>query len=236
MEPNKLEKDFKEKLDKRTIQPSEMAWDRLDAMLSVAEKKKPKKRTWLYIAASFLGFLLVGTIFFNQSEVAIETDNGVVITEGKSEKTIENNSQKEQNTVLSSSNQITTVNQEAIASRMPAQKKNQKVTPSVSLKKESQVLQSAQESTEAIASTSQNETVKANKYIESDKLLAEAETRIQSQSIKKYVAKSNVKVDSKGLLSTVEGELNESFRDKVIKSIGKNYENVKISLSNRNNE
>lgn len=235
MEPNKLEKDFKEKLDKRTIQPSEMAWDRLDAMLSVTEKKKPKKRTWLYIAASFLGFLLVGTIFFNQSEVAIETDNGVVVTEGKSEKTIENNSQKEQNTV-SSSNQITTVNPEAIASRMPVQKKNQKVTPSVSLKKENQVLQSAQENTEAIASTGQNETVKANKYIESDKLLAEAETRIQSQSIKKYVAKSNVKVDSKGLLSTVEGELNESFRDKVIKSIGKNYENVKISLSNRNNE
>lgn len=235
MEPNKLEKDFKEKLDRRTIQPSEMAWDRLDAMLSVTEKKKPKKRTWLYIAASFLGFLLVGTIFFNQSEVVIETEKGVVATEEKSEKAIDNNSQKEENTT--SSNQITAVNSGAIASRMPAQKKNPKVSPSsVPLKKESQVLQSTQENIEAIASTGQNETVKANKYIESEKLLAEAETRIQSQSIKKYVAKSNVKVDSKGLLSTVEGELNESFRDKVIKSIGKNYENVKISLSNRNNE
>ncbi|MBC8645496.1 hypothetical protein H9W95_20250 [Flavobacterium lindanitolerans] len=54
MELNKLEQDFKKKLNERTIQPSEMSWDRLDAMLSVAEKKsKPKKRTWLYIAASF---------------------------------------------------------------------------------------------------------------------------------------------------------------------------------------
>ncbi|MCY1477640.1 hypothetical protein D3C87_73510 [compost metagenome] len=234
MEPNKLEKDFKKKLDERTIQPSEMAWDRLDAMLSVAEKKKPKKRTWLYIAASFLGFLLVGTIFFNQSEAVIEKGNDVVVTEEKTEKTVENSTPEGQNT--KSSNQITIVNSEAIASRLPVQKKNQKAGSSTSLKKEDQALQPTQEKTEMIASAGQNEMTKANKYIESEQLLAEAETRIQSQSIKKYVAKSSVKVDSKGLLSSVEGELNETFRDKVVKSIGKNYENVKTSLANRNNE
>ncbi|MBC8645494.1 hypothetical protein H9W95_20240 [Flavobacterium lindanitolerans] len=92
------------------------------------------------------------------------------------------------------------------------------------------------EKTEAIATVEQKETVKANKYIESEKLLAEAENKIQSQSVKKYVAKSSVKVDSKGLLSDVEGELNESFRNRVIKSIGRNYESVKTSLANRNNE
>ena len=234
MEPNKLEKDFKKKLGERTIQPSEMAWDRLDAMLSVAEKKKPKKRTWLYIAASFLGFLLVGTMFFNQSEATIEKGNDVVVTEEKTEKTVENSIPEEQNT--KSSNQITIVNSEAIASRLPVQKKNQKAGSSTSLKKEDQALQPTQEKTEMIASAGQNEMTKANKYIESEQLLAEAETRIQSQSIKKYVAKSSVKVDSKGLLSSVEGELNETFRDKVVKSIGKNYENVKTSLANRNNE
>ncbi len=52
MELNNLEKDFRNKLNQREIQPSEKAWDRLDAMLSVAEKKKPK-RTWMYIAKFF---------------------------------------------------------------------------------------------------------------------------------------------------------------------------------------
>ena len=67
MEQNKLETQFKEKLNSRKIKPTEMAWDRLDAMLSVAENKKPKRKfNWVYIAASFIGFLLVGTIFFNQ--------------------------------------------------------------------------------------------------------------------------------------------------------------------------
>ena len=39
-----MEQDFKKKLDKRSIQPTDMAWDRLDAMLTVAEKKKKPKR------------------------------------------------------------------------------------------------------------------------------------------------------------------------------------------------
>jgi len=74
MEPNNFEKDFREKLNKREIEPSNKAWDRLDAMLSVAEEKKPKKsKKRLYIAASVVGFLLVGTFFFNQKESAVET-------------------------------------------------------------------------------------------------------------------------------------------------------------------
>ena len=71
MEPNKLENQFREKLNPREISPSEAAWDRLDAMLSVAEKPK-RKFTWLYIAASFIGFLLISTVFFNQKENTID--------------------------------------------------------------------------------------------------------------------------------------------------------------------
>ena len=36
MEPNNFEKQIKERLDAREIQPSEMAWSKLDAMLTVA--------------------------------------------------------------------------------------------------------------------------------------------------------------------------------------------------------
>lgn len=231
MEPNKLENDFRKKLNERTIQPSEMSWDRLDAMLSVAEKKKPK-RTWLYIAASFLGFLLVGTIFFNQSEVEVKTDNGVVVQEKNVEENQEATSENQENT--QSSNQITIVNTEAIASNKTVKRKNQKVEKS-NPAQEKEIFQ-IPEKEEAVATVTPNETSKPNKYIESDELLAEAETRIQSQSVKKYVAKSNVKVDSQSLLSSVEGELNETFRDRVVKSIGKNYQTVKTTLANRNNE
>ena len=68
MEPNKLENQMREKLNAREIQPSANAWDRLDAMLSVTEDKKPKRNfNWLSIAAGIIGFLFVGLIFYNQS-------------------------------------------------------------------------------------------------------------------------------------------------------------------------
>ena len=88
MEPNKLETQFKEQLNFREIKPSEMAWSKLDAMLTAADpstseqaKQKPKaKLPWLLVAASFVGFLLIGTVFFSQKENALENqDNEVVI-------------------------------------------------------------------------------------------------------------------------------------------------------------
>ena len=87
MEPNNFEKDFREKLNQRTIEPSDKAWDRLDAMLSIAEEKQPKKNyKWLYIAASIVGFLLVGTFFFNQKKNVVETPKVNVVTEDNAKK------------------------------------------------------------------------------------------------------------------------------------------------------
>jgi hypothetical protein len=43
MAQHKIDKDFRSKLAQREITPTANAWDRLDAMLTVAEQKKPKK-------------------------------------------------------------------------------------------------------------------------------------------------------------------------------------------------
>ena len=86
MEPNKLEKQFREKLNTREIQPSAQAWDRLDAMLSVAEEKKTKRPSgFLFIAASILVLVTLGTFFFSQDATRIhpQDNNSVVETEIK---------------------------------------------------------------------------------------------------------------------------------------------------------
>lgn len=43
MESNNIENQIKQKLANREIQPSGQTWDRLDAMLTVAEEKNLKK-------------------------------------------------------------------------------------------------------------------------------------------------------------------------------------------------
>ena len=67
MEPNKLEKQFRDKLNAREIQPSAQAWDRLDAMLSVAEEKKTRKPFgFLFIAAGILVLVTLGLFFLSK--------------------------------------------------------------------------------------------------------------------------------------------------------------------------
>jgi len=48
--------------------------------------------------------------------------------------------------------------------------------------------------------------------------------------------KSNsIKVNSSSLLSQVDGELELTFREKVFKTVSKNYKEVKVAVTNRNN-
>ena len=87
MEPNKLESQFREKLSHREINPSGAAWDRLEAMLTVAEKPKRNYTFW-YVAASIVGFLFVGTVFFNPKENPISIDKNEVVIENGISKTL----------------------------------------------------------------------------------------------------------------------------------------------------
>ena len=69
MEPNKIDNQIREKLNGRDIQPSAQAWDRLDAMLTISEEKKPKKGyVWFFVAASTLLFFGLGFFIFSSSE------------------------------------------------------------------------------------------------------------------------------------------------------------------------
>ncbi len=243
MAPNNFEKDFRDKLNQRKIEPSNKAWDRLDAMLSVAEEEKTtvvprskndSKRKWLYIAASIAGFLLVGTFFLNQKEDLIKTPkNNVVIEENIEKDTI----------VQPALNAIDSVKQEVVVSekeslekketlknnhlQISGQKSNKnksnQIAESSIIIKNNQEKQSKTNQT-AIADTTKKESV--------DQLLDSAEKTIIAENSAK--PKSKVKVNAADLLNQVDGELELSFREKVVTKVNKNYQSVKVALANRN--
>ena len=79
MEPNKIDNQIREKLNAREIQPSAQAWDRLDAMLTVSEEKKPKKGYGLFfVAASTRLCFGLGFFLFNSNETT-EINNSTPI-------------------------------------------------------------------------------------------------------------------------------------------------------------
>lgn len=235
MEPNNnIENQFREKLNSREIKPSENAWDRLDAMLTVAdsnstveEKKKPKRNFgWMYIAASFIGFILIATVFFSQTEELIDVERIPIANETiekpaeeeiikpetinpKAEGTIANTKSK------SDRNQIININQNQTA-----------------VHHQNEIIESKQQIADNQQLATETPQLKSN-YADVDELLAAVK---KNKTDKLFQDKATVRVNSSDLLSQVDGELELSFRQKVIKSVSKNYQEVKVALSTRNQE
>ena len=238
MEPNKLDIKIKEHLHFREIQPSEMAWSKLDAMLTAVDpinrqqaKQKPKRKfTWMYIAASFAGFLLVATIYFNQrSNGIIDAKNKVVIQNGG-----EAQSKKENPTVIIAKDQLN----EIIG--IPAVKKNNIANVTAVSTEKSIVNKSISNQNPIIEVSVHNQNLEKKSInlqstaVSVDELLA----AVENPSKKEMQSQQNeiVRVNATTLLSEVDGELELSFREKIINKVSKNFQTVKVALSNRNLE
>lgn len=234
---NKIEKDFSEKLRQREINPSANAWDRLDAMLTVAEENKPKRNFgWMYIAASVVGFLLIGTIFLSTTEELIDSRRNDVVFENENPKPETNESEitPEQPEVLATSETI-------IAKDSNNHPKTRAILNIKKVANESQLAQNTINQPETSVSNNQsrdfgtiiNQKTDIKKAVanglQADELLAMAQTKSDAGA-----ATTSVKVNAKNLLSEVDGELNQTFREKVINSVGKNYRSAKSALANRN--
>lgn len=226
MKPNKLETQIKEQLNAREIQPSEMAWDRLDAMLSVAEEKKTRRFGFLSfrsigIAASVLVLISLGLFFFNQKEIVVQPENNVVTKEKINSDSSTNLNTNQQNQQVAEVNAEPLKNNHQKSSSSFIQN-NQKTKNQSLINQEKEVQIQKQE---AVA---QKELVSNPSPLKDYDLLASVEKTPKSSA--------KVKVNANSLLSQVDGELDQSFREKVLTKISKNYQEVKVALATRNQE
>ena len=248
MEPNKLENQIREKLHSREIQPSSQAWDRLDAMLTVAEEKKTKRSPFLTfrfigIAASVLVFVTLGTLFFTQKDAEIQPQNNVVGSETKNDTTttvktpnfkLQIPPSKENQVAVS--NQPTTNNQRvSINNQSMPNNQKQSANPLINREKLIEFQNSSDVALKDLPKIMDTKPIVVDNRskIKSDEQLLSGLDNVARQSVNQ---KSDVKVDAKSLLSQVDGELEMTFREKVINKVSKNYKEVKVALANRNNE
>lgn len=237
MEPNKLETQFRDQLNSREMKPSEMAWTRLDAMLSVAEKPKAKF-PWLYVAASFAGLLLIGTAYFTFQEKTIKTQkNEVVIQKPVAPKT---------KTITSDSVNLKMEKKESIVQII--QKSTSKSNQPSELKQESRVVKNQeaevsglnQHKDDIIVVSSEEKNFKSiskNKYVSAEKLLAEiSNTKFESAHETMGNTTKTISVNPQVLLSNAESELNQSYRESAFDRLNKKFNVIKTVLVNRNYE
>ena len=233
MEPNNIENQIREKLNSREIQPSAQAWDRLDAMLTVAEEKKTKRSFFSFkyigIAASVLVFVTLGLFYFNQKNITIENQNTVVETENGSKETpnskfqIPNIENKQNNEVAVSNEKMTTHNPK------PETRNSQPTSNEVSIITQNQ--EEAIVNQEIVSPKQEIKTIKKTSMVDVDELLASVEKDRKKET---KLSKSNINIDAKSLLSEVDTELDMTFRQRVLNTVNKNYKSVKEAVANRN--
>lgn len=235
MEPNNIENQIREKLNSREIQPSAQAWDRLDAMLTVAEEKKTKRSFFSYkyigIAASVLVFVTLGLFYFNQKNITIETQNTVVETEIKNQNTEETIPVTENSILVKGQNNEVAVSNEKMTThnQKPETRNSQPTSNEVSI-----ITQNKEEAIvnqEIVSPKQEVKTIKKTSMVDVDELLASVEKDRKKET---KVSKSNINIDAKSLLSEVDTELDMSFRQRVLNTVNKNYKSVKEAVANRN--
>ena len=225
MEPNKLESQFREKLSYREINPSGAAWDRLEAMLTVAEKPKRNYTFW-YVAASIVGFLFVGTVFFNQKENPISIDKNEVVIENGISKTLLDSTTK-------SNVRNDIANMVVEKDRLTLDNKRNRVVTEKNKTSENSINQNQEKISSIINQKTEQKSIQPILNEPSiDVLLAAVERSSKASDSNE----KRISVNASKLLLQVDGELDLSFREKVIGSVNRNYQTVKVALANRNQE
>ena len=221
MARSKMEKQFSEQLNQREIRPAADSWNRLDAMLNASAQKKSASKKWYLIAASILVLVTISTFFFRNENVI--PNQQVVQQQIQTEQQI-----PQTPTQIAPISQNTSV-EVAVVKQKKTQKQNNSIQSSINQQQVAQnPIQQNQNQNVAQNGTSQN--VSTNAVLNdsrTNELLAEAQTKMQSQA-------KSISVNAKNLLSQVDEVENQTFRQKLFKSVGKNYQNVKVALANRN--
>jgi hypothetical protein len=220
MAQHKIDNQIKSKLNTREIQPSAQAWDRLDAMLTVSENKKSEKGYgWFFVAASLVLFFGLGFFIFNQNEEPKINLSTPVVTTSKDEI----DSVKTNKTALISTENTKPILVQNEASFSKKEEKNLKSVEKRELVNEENILE--------------GKITPSSQHPSSEKLLVEVQiNQKEIPSDRKNNSKSKIKIDAASLLSTVEKELDENYKETTLDKLTRKFQDAKTAIVNRNYE
>ena len=254
MAPIKFEDNLKEKLEQRRLQPSASSWETLHNRLDNNRVKKINKTfLWLGIAASFIGILIVASMFFN-NETSNKVEQSIVdIEDTKIPNENDSNSLNDieqkfifeeiqvENPLININNHVEdlkpilqnqqdklikeTINE--TVTEVSARKVNEKTIAVKTLTFEDIKLLEVVAQVQALK--------KANHTVSDDEINALLDQAQKDIALHKLYSESTKKVDANALLQDVEADLEQSFRDRAFKAIKSGYNYVKTTVAERNN-
>jgi len=251
MEANKFEKHIAEKMKEREIQPSPDAWEKISKRLEILKTSKKSGYLWYGIAASAIGLLIISVLFFNQDS----TPNVPEIVE--TPKTNKEDVLKKELPIPQSPDELVfdqeADNKEKDASLdYPIIEAKELVINEV---KNNQDISSDTIEDEVISDKNTEELLIADAVVEAKitELLAQVDIleensisltdaevdsllrKAQQEIVIERVIGNNGSVNAMALLSEVEEELDQSFRDQIFDKLKSGFQKVRTAVADRNN-
>ncbi len=262
MAPIKFEENIREKLEGRDIQPSPDAWKKLSGKIDATEEQTSSKIIWCAVAASFIGILIVTSVFFSSNEKANEGNTDFVEV-NTSEKEVMDMEMKGKEVVNVLKNESAVIASEEVKSGlvkniiMPNEKKKDmidrksieekafedvaKVETPIQTAQEKEINNETYPSKEDVVLNAkvkevvaQLEQLKNNNTSITIEELDALLANAQREIQSQRILSSN-KVDPEALLGDVEWELEQSLRDKIYYALGDGFQSVKAAIVGRNN-
>ncbi|MEH6681383.1 MAG: hypothetical protein V7724_12600 [Sediminicola sp.] len=243
MAPIKFEEHIKDKLDGRTIRPSEGAWESLSSQLSAGRSPKKGRAMWYMVAAGFIGIIGLSLLCYDQAPHMVpntmETvdtgkQNDKPITDGARPGELENKMVVAQEDTSKSREHLkepgkmetlpdledhkTIVSQEVVG--VP---EREPVVSEVNIlinNKVSDLVQQVAAMEEAQHSVTEREV---------DSLLRKAQKELLRERLF-----TEGQVDAMALLAEAEGELDQSFRDRIFEALKDGFFKVRTAVATRN--
>jgi hypothetical protein len=233
MEQNSFENQIKEKLENRSITPSNQAWSRLNEMLPVSDEPK-RNFKWMFLAASCIGFISIAIFFQRQPDELVENDKPKFPIKNIIVPRTENTISKSSSLGIISDK----VNSENVIVKVESKINQKKNNHAIISENNGVVINSKTNLDDGMSNGTQKPIVFKEQTHISSQLIAHESNSLNETSQKNELDDSSgqIRVNANSLLSQVENELNLTFRQKVIIKIAKNYKATKEILVARNQE
>lgn len=246
MEPDKFEKHIKYKLMEREMKPSAKAWNKILSQLEAPVRKKTNRMVWYGVAASFIGVLIVATIYFKNQKIPVQTK--IEVVETHSEPTINDSEQEVKKIDGNIREEGLVMSEESVTKENTKPKKEvdleqvsdiQIVVTEKNMGVEERVIIITE--SEKLIDMKIAEVVAQIDFLEKNNLpVSDAEVdsllrNAQEELLADKLFNREGKVDAMALLNEVEGELNQTFREQIFETLKNGFFKVKTAVADRNN-
>lgn len=254
MAPIKFEDHIKDRLDERTIKPSNNSWNKISNELGNSSATKKRGTIWYAIAASLIGVFIASVFYFSYQDETVFKENQVVGGEVEKEALEE---EKATPTIIFED--VTVKDNEWVETNTVIEK-NEKpelksvVVASIKLNDDKEIVMAVGKDervdglekinfieTEALIYSKINELVAQVDSLElNNTTVTDAEIdallrKAQNEILEQKIFRSSTAVDAMALLSEAEEELDLSLRDQLFETLKNGYLKVRTAVADRNN-